>query len=158
MGLKVVFVGNPLAGDDGIGPFLFRELRGDPRLRGHELLELGTVGFDLLSYVDDHDALVIVDAVLASQGVGEVVLLGEDDLASDARVVSQHDIGVEQAMAFLRSYRPSLQQVRFIAVKVSDVRPFGKGLSAALMDNMASIKESVVGLIGRVAGEVAGDA
>jgi len=59
MHVKVVFIGNPLGGDDGIGPFLFKELYSHPKLQKFELLELGVIGFDLISYIEPKDKLIL---------------------------------------------------------------------------------------------------
>ena len=61
MTLAVIGLGNVLLGDDGFGPFVVELLR---RRYGFppavELLDLGTPGLGLVTYVHGHDAVVIV--------------------------------------------------------------------------------------------------
>lgn len=154
MGVKVVFIGNPFAADDGIGPFLFQELKNHEDLQSFELLELGVIGFDLISYIEDNDTLIIVDAVHSDDDVGKVVLLGESDLTKDLHVVSQHDFGVEQTTAILRNYKPSMKEINFIGIKVSHIQPFSNTLSDELTNNIERIKQDVLHNIKKIANEV----
>ena len=55
------------------------------------------IGFDLISFVEDDDKLIIIDAIKSDSEIGEVNVLGEDDLSKDLSVVSQHDFGIEQS-------------------------------------------------------------
>lgn len=144
MGVKAVFIGNPLGGDDGIGPRLFAELQDDPRLSSFRLLELGVVGLDLISYVDPDDHLIIVDAVKGGGHVGTVTVLSEEDLRPGVRIVSQHDFGVEETAAFLHTYLPGLPPIRIIGITVSEVREFSDTLSEELERQMSRLKEKVV--------------
>jgi hydrogenase maturation protease len=122
--VKVVFIGNPLGGDDGIGPYLYTELQNHPVLQTYELMELGVIGLDLLSYVQDGDMLIIVDAVRSTKDVGKVVLLEEEDLSNDVNLISQHDFGVEQTAAIIRAYIPGVQKINIIGIQVKTVTSF----------------------------------
>ena len=73
--VKVIFVGNPMVGDDRIGPYLYRELKNHPELRHLDMTEL--VAGDILSCNDDE--LVIIDAVKTEGKIGKVVLKNEDE-------------------------------------------------------------------------------
>jgi hydrogenase maturation protease len=152
MAIKVVFVGNALAGDDGIGPYLYEELRGHPSLDSCELIELGTTGLDLISHVKDSDKLIIVDAVRAGKDIGGVVLLNEDEISDDISLVSLHDFGVEQTVKLLRVQYPHLPSVHFVAVKVEGVSIATDRLSPAILRKMPRIKKEVVSAILKAAG------
>ncbi len=156
MGVKVVFIGNPLGGDDGIGPRLFAELQDDPRLSSCRLLELGVVGLDLISYVEPDDHLIIVDAVKGAGRPGEVILLSEEDLRPGVRIVSQHDFGVEETAAFLHAYLPRLPPIHIVGIAVSEVREFSGALSEPLERQMPQLKEKVVKELLRLSGESGG--
>jgi len=180
--LKVVFIGNPLGGDDGIGPFLYNELKDHPSLKGYELLELGVIGLDLISYVEENDTLVIVDAFhskkpkkpsgtskpskeettenikdisdfdMGEVDVGDVVLLEEKELTADFNLVSQHDFGVEETVAVLRAYTPGLKKIYVIGIKVSRLNAFTDKLSEELTKKIPEIRDEVIKHILRVAG------
>ena len=152
MSVKVVFIGNPFGGDDGIGPFLYNELRDHPELKSFELMELGVIGIDLLSYVDDDDQLIIVDAVKSDDQYGQVIVLGEKDLSKNLSVVSQHDFGVEQTATILRAFKPKIKKIQFIGIKVKNLNEFSDKLSDEVMEKMSQIKEDVVNNIKKIVG------
>ncbi|MCF7860719.1 hydrogenase maturation protease [Candidatus Woesearchaeota archaeon] len=156
MAVKVIFVGNIFGGDDGIGPTLYKELADHPALKDLTLMELGVIGFDMLSYVEDDDKLIIVDAVRLSDGTGkpgDVVLLNEDDLSQDLSVVSQHDFGIEQTASILRAFKPNLASINIIGIKVSNIKAFSDVLSKDLLSKMDTIKKDVISLIKRLSDE-----
>jgi hydrogenase maturation protease len=149
--VKVVFIGNPLGGDDGIGPFLYNELKNSPQLKKYQLLELGVIGFDLISYIDDRDILIIVDAVYSQKDIGQVVILEEKDLSKDISLVSMHDFGVEQTVTILRRYKPTLKKINVIGVYVQRINAFTDELSDDLKKMIPKIKKDVVKYIIQIA-------
>lgn len=151
--IKIFFIGNPFGGDDGIGPYLYNELKNHSDLQKFEILEMGVIGFDLVSYVDDDDKLIIVDAVHSDAEPGKVILLNEEDLSKDLSVVSQHDFGVEQTATILRAYKPDLAKIAIVGVQVKKTKTFSDTLSDELISNMEQIKKDVVTQILSVAGK-----
>ena len=150
---KVVFIGNPLCGDDGIGPHLYNELKSHFKLKDYELLELGVIGFDLISYVEKNDKLIIVDAVHSKKEseIGKVVLLDENDLSKDISLVSQHDFGVEQTAKILRTYEPNLENISIVGISVRRFKSFSTELSEEILKNLPQIKKDVVNYILKIA-------
>ena len=153
MSTKVVFIGNLLGGDDGIGPFLYNELKDETRLKDFELLELGVIGFDLISYIEENDKLIIVDAVHSETDIGEVVLIHEQDLSKELSLVSQHDFGIEQTAAILRAYSEDLKKIAVVGIKVKQINAFSDKLSDELMNKIQTIRADVVNLIIQAADE-----
>jgi len=149
MAVKIIFIGSPLGGDDGIGPVLYCELKGNPKLKNFELLELGVIGFDMISYVEDDDELIIVDAVRTNKksDVGKIILLGEKDLKPDLSLISQHDFGIEQTALLLRVYKPKLKKINIIGIKVYKIQPFSDKLSKELLEKISEIKKNVLNQI-----------
>jgi len=146
---KIFFVGNPLGGDDGIGPFLYNELKDDSRLKdngNYELLELGVIGLDMINYVTDGDNLIIVDAVYSNENVGEVILVDEKGFESDLKVASMHDFGVEETVKILENH-VDLKSIKLIGVKVRNINKMSLKLSDEIMQKKDSIIDDVVRLI-----------
>jgi hydrogenase maturation protease len=153
MTIKIFFIGNSFGSDDGIGPYLFNVLKDDKRLAGFELMEMGVIGFDLLSYIESKDTVIVVDAVKIDESleptedeehVGEVVVIEEEDLQSNVTLVSQHDFGVEETATMMRKYMPNLEKICVVGIKVSKLQPFGNKLSKKLHERINSIKEEVM--------------
>jgi len=148
---KVIFVGNIFGGDDGIGPYLYNELKNHPDLQKYELLELGVIGLDLLSFVEEGDTLIIVDAVHSQKKHGKVILLEEKDLSKDIKLLSQHDFGVEQTVALLRASQPELKKMSIIGIQVGRLRSFSDTLSDEILKKLPQIKKDVVNFIIQIA-------
>lgn len=151
MGVKVFFIGNVLAGDDGIGPFLFTELKDHPKLADFELMEMGVIGFDLISYIEESDHVIIVDAVHSKKDFGSVLILDENDLSKDLSVVSQHDFGVEQTATVLRTYMPNLKTISIVGILVGNAGAVTNKLSPDLIKDISRIKDEVVASILKIA-------
>ncbi|MBN1502369.1 hydrogenase maturation protease [Candidatus Woesearchaeota archaeon] len=153
MDVKVVFIGNILMGDDGIGPYLYNELKDYPKLKEVKMYELGVIGLDLINFIEKDDRLVIVDAVYSKGNIGEVVLLREKDLSKDLKLVSMHDFGVEQTSTILRMYQPDLKEIKIIGIKVDKINRISDKLSDGLMKKIPKIKERVLSYILKISKE-----
>jgi hydrogenase maturation protease len=161
MGVKVFFIGNAFGSDDGIGPHLYSLLKDDSRLKHFELMELGVIGFDLLSYIEENDKVIIVDAVKiddtdatkAMKYIGDITIIEENELQPSVTLVSQHDFGVEETAVMMRKYMPNLKRICVVGIKVTKLQPFGNKLSATIHKKIDTIKEDVVKNIIKIANE-----
>ena len=94
--LLILGLGNALLADDGIGPAAVTCLE----TRYHvpddvQVLDGGTLGLSLLPYVEDADAVILIDAVAADASPGTFVRLdGEDVGPAVSTRLSPHQIGV----------------------------------------------------------------
>jgi hydrogenase maturation protease len=94
--LLVLGLGNVLLEDDGVGAAAVSLLldRYDAP-RGVRVLDGGTLGLSLLPYLDDADAVILVDAVRAEGAPGSFVrLTGEEVAPAVATRLSPHQVGV----------------------------------------------------------------
>lgn len=144
---KIIFVGNSLAGDDGIGPYLYKELNDEKQLSIFEMMELGVCGLDMLSYINNCEILIIVDAVHFTKNVGEVILLNDDDIKPSTKLVSQHDLGVEETINLIKQFNSQIEKIRIIGVNVNTTHAFDDKLSSELKNKIPSIKKEVINLI-----------
>ncbi len=100
----VLGVGNILLSDEGVGVHLIRLLRErydfPPEV---EILDGGTLGLDLLPYVEAANRLLIVDAVQMDALPGTVVRLeGEEVPAVLSLKYSPHQVGLSDLLAAAR--------------------------------------------------------
>jgi hydrogenase maturation protease len=155
MTLKIVFIGNPICGDDGIGPYLYNKIKNNneiTKLKNLKLYELGVIGLDLISFVEDDDQLIIVDAVITKnkKNIGKVIKLGEKDLKKNINLVSMHDFGVEQTSAVLRIYKPKLKEIIVIGILINETKIFNTSLSLELKKKIPEIKKEVCSIITKI--------
>ena len=143
MVIKIIFIGNQLGGDDGIGPYLYNELKGNDQLKGFKLIEGGVLGLDLLSYIEENDHVIIVDAVHSSNAAGEVFNIDKNDLLTQTSLVSQHDFGVEETFRVIRFFDPTIR-IDIIGIRVKQISAFSDKLSDEIIQRIPNIKLKVI--------------
>lgn len=101
MRVLVLGVGNVLMRDEALGVRAVEELGRRFRFpEGVELLDGGTCGIELLSYISDKDYLIVVDAVRSGNAPGTVVRIeGEDVPARFMTRISPHQLGISDLLA-----------------------------------------------------------
>jgi hydrogenase maturation protease len=95
--------------DEGVGVRAVEWLQAHCVAPDVQMLDGGTMGLDLLHYLEDVDHLIVLDAVNAGKTPGEVIVLTGDDIpAFIGMKVSPHQIGIQDllATAQLMGYTP----------------------------------------------------
>lgn len=98
----VLGLGNTIMTDDGVGPKVIELLQSGgcafpPEV---ELLDGGTLGLDLLPYLEDVQRLIIVDAIETGAAPGRLIRLdGEDVPVALATRLSAHQMGLKDLLA-----------------------------------------------------------
>ncbi|BCR06567.1 hypothetical protein DESUT3_36360 [Desulfuromonas versatilis] len=102
---RLIGVGNPLMGDDGIGIAAAERLAAMVLPEGVEVIDGGTGGLTLLTLMDGADRVVLVDAVEMGKVPGSLVrFTPEEVVAADAGGggLSLHETGLAQVLALGR--------------------------------------------------------
>lgn len=146
---KIFFVGNPLGGDDGIGPHLFKEFEHDIALKEFELNELGVLGIDLIDVLEPNDNIIIIDAVFTDDEslVGNVVNIPVNNLSSNLRTLSLHDFGIEQTITLIKAHIDDIGYIKVIGIYVKNIEELNLELSDEIKNKFAEIKTKVLELI-----------
>jgi hydrogenase maturation protease len=129
----ILGVGNPLAGDDGVGGRAIEALAASgPLPEGIRLLDVGVLGIDLLAWVAPDEPVVILDAVHGSSAPGTLYRVSLDAIEAPAAApLSLHQLGVGDALAAARLMGRPLHGT-LIGVEPARVEPFAVGLSPAV--------------------------
>ena len=100
MSILVLGIGNLLMTDDGVGVRLVQQLADEFRIaEGVLLLDGGTLGLDLLPYLEGVERLLVIDAVETGQQPGTIVRLrGEEIPLALATKVSPHQMGLKDLL------------------------------------------------------------
>jgi hydrogenase maturation protease len=141
----VLGLGNILLRDEGVGVRVVERLLEQYDFpEGVRVLDGGTLGLDLLPYVEAASRLLVVDAVQARKPPGTLVRMVGDEIPMflDASKVSPHQEGLQDllAVAMLKGYLPD--EVVFWGVQVESL---GVGLD---------LSDTVAGRLDALAGEV----
>jgi len=100
----VLGLGNILLGDEGVGIRVVERLQARYDLPDEvQVLDGGTLGLDLLPYVEDADRLLVVDALELGAEPGTVARLEGHEVPAFLGVkVSPHQVGLADLMAVTR--------------------------------------------------------
>jgi len=115
----ILGLGNTIMSDDGIGPKVIEQLQQDADLPECVLLlDGGTLGLDLLPYLERIGRLIIVDAVELGKPPGTVVRLVGDDVPMALETkLSPHQMGMKDLLAVARLMGHLPEEIILIGVQ-----------------------------------------
>jgi hydrogenase maturation protease len=141
----ILGLGNPLRGDDGVGPRIVEDLtrRGLPE--GVEALDGGTGGLDLLQVLEGWKRVVVVDAADVGRGPGEFIRFTPEEahLVEVANPFSLHNAGLGEALALAKVLRQTLPEMVIFGVQPEQVG-WGQGLSQAVEAALPALADAVL--------------
>jgi len=102
--IRIIGIGNLLAGDDAIGIHVAQQLKSD-NLKGIDILEVSQGGVGLLDLMDGAETVILIDAIKSGKPPGTIHCLespgGMDqisNLASFSLTPSTHAIGLHEVL------------------------------------------------------------
>lgn len=151
----IVGLGNPLRGDDGIGPRAVEEVTRQGLPEGVTALDCGTGGLDLLSILEDPgeeawERVVVVDAADLGREPGQFARFTTDQVhvAQDPRGFSFHHAGLGDVLALADALDRTLPEMIIFGVQPGKIG-WGEGLSpaveAALPDLVNAVFKEIKG-------------
>lgn len=102
--ILVLGLGNVLLGDEGIGVWVAEALKRQFTFpESVTILDGGTLGLDLLPWLDGVERLLLIDAVKLGRAPGEIVRLEGDEVPAALDIkISPHQVGVQDLLAVTR--------------------------------------------------------
>lgn len=134
MDARVIGMGQPAAGDDGVGFAVLAELRRRGTPPGVKLFE-ATEATGLADLLETTASVIVVDAIASTDPPGKVLELPPEHVDSPRlQFVSTHGIGLVETIALARLVAPASIAPSVWIVGVTIVRPhrYGYGLSPAV--------------------------
>ncbi|WP_052299962.1 hydrogenase maturation protease [Ferroglobus placidus] len=118
-------VGNPLAGDDAVGIEVVKRLKKLELPEEVDLIEGGTLSFQLINFFDNYDKIVVVDAVKTGRKPGSVVRLEMNEFFdfSKISVLTSHDFDFFTVAKVLSMIR-EIPEIVVIGVEVENLSGF----------------------------------
>ena len=151
----VLGVGNPLRGDDGLGPRTIEELEDRELPEKVETLDAGTGGLDLLHLIEGRDRVIIIDAADLDRGTGQVApgelvrfTPNQVHLMEAGDRLSFHHAGLAEVLALARALDRPLPPIVVFGVQPQDVG-WGQGLSPEVEAKLPALIEAVLQEIDR---------
>jgi hydrogenase maturation protease len=141
----ILGLGNPLRGDDGIGPRVIEEVtrRGLPE--GVSSLDGGIAGLDLLNVLEGWKRVVVVDAADVGREPGQFLRFTPDQArfveAEDS--FSLHHAGLGEVLALADVLGQTLPELTIFGVQPASVG-WGQGLSPAVEAALPALTDAVL--------------
>ena len=144
----VLGIGNLLMGDEGVGVHAVRAFGEAPWAGGVTLVDGGTGGFHLLSYLCDHPRIVMIDATMDGQRPGTVSVLRPKYASDFPRSLTAHDIGLRDLVESAALLGP-LPDITLITVSIDEIRAMETTLSPAVAAAVVELEARVTEAIGQ---------
>ena len=151
----VIGVGNLLFCDDGIGVIAIKYLKENfvfkPEL---ELLDGGTLGFNLAEYFLEYDNVFIIDTISADDEVGSIYEIPSDELLGSGNYKkTAHEVEVVQMLEACELYDKKAD-ITIFGILPQDIQSVKIGLSEVLSSKFDALIQTVINAIEKLDIEV----
>ena len=142
--LLVLGVGNEIMGDDAVGLKVVRELKKKRLPEYVEVVEGGTLSFQLLNFLDRYDKIIIVDAIYSGGEPGDVKKLRFSELAQkiESSAVTSHDFDFFRVLKILGMIE-KVPEAIVVGVEVERIS-FGERLSEKVEKGVLKAVEKII--------------
>ncbi len=144
--IKVLGCGNTLVGDDGVGIRAIERLRQMELPQNVEVIDAGVGGLSILSWIEDADKVVIVDAVqTGNEPPGTVYRFTDRELPpSDMFMLSLHDLNLVDTINVGRVVQKMPDEIVIIGVEVKRVAEFTRELTPEVEGALPEVLDLVL--------------
>ncbi len=137
-------LGNPIRSDDGVGIAALRRLEEDPRVPGTvELVEGGTKGLELVSYLSGISRLLVLDAVDVDAVAGTIVKIRGTELCALPGNGNVHDLALADILNALRLLGQEPQETVLLGIQPGTT-DLGTSLSRTVESSLPLLVDAAV--------------
>ena len=138
----VLGVGNFLLRDEGVGNHAIQALEKEALPPDIELMDGGTGGLHLMSWIEGYDRILIIDATLDNEPPGTVRLLRPHYASDFPRLMSAHEIGLRDMIEAMQ-LTGELPEIYLIVISVANIGEVGTSLSEKVKSSIPSVMRIV---------------
>lgn len=140
----ILGVGNLLLGDEGVGVHVAQQLLQMPLPGSVEVVDGGTLGFELLPYLEGRERVFIVDALLADAEAGSLLRFDEGDADWQwQQAYSVHQGGLRDLLAAAKRLL-SPPQIVIFGIVPHEINHLAIGLSQKVYRQMPVILSTLL--------------
>lgn len=145
LNVLVLGVGNMLLSDEGAGGKIAEDLRKRYHMPSEvEVVDGGTMGLDLLPYLDGRSHLFIIDAINSGKEPGAIVRMELDDPPAFFRTkVSPHQTGLSEVLAVAAMTDNLPPNITLFGIEPKDLST-GLDMSPEVAGNVGKLADMVV--------------
>lgn len=130
--ILILGLGNLLMGDEGLGVHFARQMELETLPDNVDVLDGGTGGFHLMSYLEDYPVIIAIDATLDSNPPGTIRLIRPRFSKDFPCALSTHDIGLKDLLEGLQILG-KFPEIHLLVVSIETVQPLYIGLSKPIV-------------------------
>jgi hydrogenase maturation protease len=145
-GTLVLGIGNLLMGDEGVGVHAIRALETDAWPAAVTLLDGGTGGFHLLSYLRDYPSIILIDATTDGQSPGTVSVIRPRYASDFPRSLTAHDIGLRDLID-ATVLLGELPVIDLVTISIEAIAPMVTTLSPPVAASIPRVRALVRDLV-----------
>ncbi len=136
--ILILGVGNTIQKDDGIGVHVIEEMKKNPLPASVELFDGGTLGYDLLGIIEERKKVIVIDAVKGEQPPGTLYKFSPDDITTNNRYDSLHQLGIIEAIRLAGLQGKAPDQTVIIGIE-PEIIDWGLTLTSAVKKTIPKI-------------------
>jgi hydrogenase maturation protease len=146
--ILILGIGNILLKDEGIGVHVAQTMEGMSLPHDVEVMDGGTMGIDLLYYIEGREKVVVIDAIRAGDKPGTIYRFTDKNLAQKKDLLrTAHGIDITDAINTARLLGTKPDKIIFIGVEPEDISE-GLELTPTIQQRIPKIIELVIKEIG----------
>ena len=138
----ILGVGNLLLKDEGVGIHVIRELEKENLPPDVSLMDGGTGGLHLISWLQEYDRIIMIDATLDNNPPGTIRLIQPCYTSDFPHLMSAHEIGLRDMIEAM-SLMGNLPEIRLIVISATDINEVGTDLSPKIQNVLLEIIQLV---------------
>lgn len=144
--ILVLGVGNLLLKDEGVGIHVIRTLEKEELPPNVSLMDGGTGGLHLISWIQDYNRIIMVDATLDHNPPGTIRLIRPRYATDFPPLMSAHEIGLRDMIEAM-ILTEKLPDIQLIVVSAEDISEVGMELTPAVEAAVPEVVEMVKQII-----------
>jgi hydrogenase maturation protease len=143
--IAIFGIGNLLQRDEGVGVHLINQLEKDysfsPRIN---LIDGGTMGTDLLHYLEQNDKIIILDAVNFNEPPGFIGVIKNDDILRRLNTkLSIHHLGIRDVLSSARLLDIEPSEIYLIGIQPKNIE-MGTDLTDEIKQKTSKMIEEAI--------------
>lgn len=142
----VLGVGNLLLKDEGVGIHVIRALESETLPPDVDLMDGGTGGLHLISWIQDYKRIIMVDATLDSHPPGTVRLIRPRYATDFPPLMSAHEIGLRDMIEAM-IWMEKLPEIQLIVISAEDISEVGMELTPVVEAAVPKVVEMIKRLV-----------
>lgn len=147
--ILILGMGNILLGDEGVGVRAVEYIEKQKLPENVDLLDGGTGGFTLLSEIQKYDEVILIDATLDENPIGNIRVIKPKYSSDYPKAMSTHDIGLKDLIESA-SVMGNLPTLHLIIVTIKDIQPMDLKLSVELEKKLPEVYTTVLEVLKKI--------